>query len=191
MFSINKNTENQIIIKNSKFICKMYKVSTTDEVNYILESLRKEYKDATHVCFGYILENKRKYSDDSEPTGTAGAPIIDVLDKNELVNTLAVVIRYFGGIKLGAGGLIRAYSKAVTECLKLVEKEKIVFYNYYELNSKYDDLKLLNNLTKDLEIIKKDFSENIIYQIKVEKENDNTENIFKNTNIKIKKIKAN
>ncbi len=187
MKTINEEVSNEIIIKNSRFICYLYKTEDIDQMNNHLNSLRKEHKDATHVCFAYRLDNKEKYSDDGEPTGTAGAPIMDVLEKNNIQNCLAVVVRYFGGTKLGAGGLIRAYSKAVREALKLTSLEELVFYNYYELKTDYDNLKLLNNLTKNLTIITKDFKDDIVYQIKVERENDNILEVFNNTSIEVKK----
>lgn len=188
MITIKNSVKNEIIIKNSKFICHLIKIENINDVDKELKNLRKEYKDATHICWAYKFDNKQKYSDDGEPGGTAGAPIMDVIIKNNITNILAVVIRYFGGIKLGSGGLIRAYSKSVREALNKTEKEEIIFYNIYELKSNYDDLKLLNNLTKNLEIIKKDFSNDITYEIKLEKSKDNIPKIFKNTNIKIKKL---
>ena len=189
MFTIDKNNENEIIIKNSKFIGLIYKVETETEITNILEELRKDYKDCTHLTYAYKLKDRQKYSDDGEPTGTAGAPIMEVINKNELINVLIVVIRYFGGIKLGAGGLIRAYSKCAREVLNKCNKEEYINYNYYILTTDYDHLKLLNNLTKDLDIEKKLFDEEIIYEIKVEKEKDNIKEIFNNTEIKIKEIK--
>ena len=185
MVTINSNTNNELIIKNSKFIGYLYKVSSIEEIELLLEKTRKAHKDATHVCYAYRIENKEKCSDDGEPTGTAGAPIMDVLEKNDITNVLAIVVRYFGGTLLGAGGLIRAYSKTIREALKLTTLEEIVFYNYYELKANYDDLKLLNTLTKDLNIITKDFGELITYKIKIEKDLDSINELFKNTNIEI------
>lgn len=188
MVTIKEDTINEIEIKNSRFICYLYKVESIEEINEYLEYLRSKYKDASHVCFAYRIDGKEKYSDDGEPAGTAGSPIMDVLIKNDITNILAVVVRYFGGIKLGAGGLIRAYSKATSEALNYTSLEKVIFYNCYELQASYDDLKLLNTLTNNLDIIKKDFNQNVIYEIKIEKDVDNIDNIFKNTNIKIKKL---
>ena len=185
MVTINSNTNNELIIKNSKFIGYLYKVSSIEEIELLLEKTRKNHKDATHVCYAYRIENKEKCSDDGEPTGTAGAPIMDILEKNDITNVLAIVVRYFGGTLLGAGGLIRAYSKTIREALKLTTLEEIVFYNYYELKANYDDLKLLNTLTKDLNIITKDFGELITYKIKIEKDLDSINELFKNTNIEI------
>lgn len=185
MVTINSNTNNELIIKNSKFIGYLYKVSSIEEIELLLEKTRKNHKDSTHVCYAYRIENKEKCSDDGEPTGTAGAPIMDVLEKNDITNVLAIVVRYFGGTLLGAGGLIRAYSKTIREALKFTTLEEIVFYNYYELRANYDDLKLLNTLTKDLNIITKDFGELITYKIKIEKDLDSINELFKNTNIEI------
>lgn len=188
MFKIKDNVSNELIIKNSKFIGLIYYVDNIEKIENILESLRNEHKDATHICFAYRLENKEKYSDDGEPTGTAGAPIMEVIKKNDITNVLGVVIRYFGGIKLGAGGLIRAYSKTIRETLNKTLLEPIIFYNYYELETNYDNLKLLNTLTSNLEITNKDFSVTIKYQVKIEKDKDNINDIFKNTNILVKKL---
>ena len=191
MLQIKENVSNEIVIKNSRFICFLYNVSTIDNINSILENIRKDNKDATHICYAYRLERNQKYSDDGEPSGTAGTPIMNVLEKNNITNILAVVVRYFGGIKLGAGGLIRAYSKATRDTLSLANTEEIIFYDYYELISTYDDLKLLNTITKNLDIIEKEFKEHIVYKIKVRKETKETKEIellFKNTDIKIKKI---
>lgn len=190
MLQIQENISNEIVIKNSKFICFLYNVSTIDSINSILEKTRKDYKDATHICYAYRLEKVQKYSDDGEPGGTAGAPIMNVLEKNNVTNILAIVVRYFGGIKLGAGGLIRAYSKATREALSHANTDIVVFYDYYELISTYDDLKLLNSITKNLDIIEKEFKENIVYKIKIEKDKDITEICLqlKNTNIRIIKL---
>lgn len=189
MFTINETNKNEIIIKNSKFIGIIYNIESEKEINSIIDNLKKEYKDYTHICYAYKLENKQKYNDDGEPTGTAGAPIMEVINKNDLINTLIVVIRYFGGIKLGAGGLIRAYSKCAREVLKKCILNEYINYNYYRLSTNYDNLKLLNNLTNDLEVTSKSFEENIIYYVKVKEENDDVINRFENTDINVEKFK--
>ena len=120
---------NEIIIEKSRFITSIYNVSSIEEVNEILSSTRKKYYDATHNCYAYILgdtANVAKASDDGEPSKTAGFPILDVLKKNGLTNVLCIVTRYFGGILLGAGGLVRAYSSSASEAIKkgiLLEKK--------------------------------------------------------------------
>ena len=118
MKSIEKNIEETYIINKSKFITKLYRIESEEEILNILDNLKKEYKDATHICYAYIISNTKRFNDDGEPGGTAGIPILNVLENNELDYILAVVIRYFGGIKLGAGGLVRAYSNCVSETVK-------------------------------------------------------------------------
>lgn len=99
-------------IKKSKFIALLYEVETVDEISDILNNLKKEHKKAKHFPYAYKIDLNVKKSDDKEPSGTAGAPILNIIERNNLNNSLLVVIRYFGGIKLGAGGLLRAYSNA-------------------------------------------------------------------------------
>ena len=110
--------QNEIIIKKSRFISLMYEISSKEDVDNILEVLKKEHKKARHFPYAYKLNNTAKKSDDKEPSGTAGLPIYNTIERNNLNNTLIVVIRYFGGIKLGAGGLIRAYSSAAANLLE-------------------------------------------------------------------------
>ena len=118
MKTISSNIENEIVINKSRFICKIYKVYNEEEVLDKLKDIKKEYKDATHYCYSYIIDNTKRFNDDGEPGGTAGMPILNVLENSNLNYILAVVIRYFGGIKLGAGGLLRAYSSAANEATK-------------------------------------------------------------------------
>lgn len=109
----------EIIIKKSRFIGFMYEVNSEDEVKEVLESLKKEHKKARHIPYAYKIDNKVKKSDDKEPASTAGSPILNIIDRKDLNHVLVVVIRYFGGIKLGAGGLIRAYSAAANASTEL------------------------------------------------------------------------
>jgi len=104
-------------INKSKFYSYAYNVKTMEEINSILENHKKEHKKATHICYAYIVDDngtKEKYNDDKEPKGTAGQPIMNVIKKRGLRNILIVVVRYFGGTKLGAGGVLRAYSKSAS-----------------------------------------------------------------------------
>lgn len=121
MYIINKNIENEIIIKKSRFITKLIYIDDIDKVNDIINNLRKEYKKSTHICYAYIINGMEKAVDDGEPSGTAGRPILNVLQKKNVTNILAIVIRYFGGVKLGAGGLVRAYTNSISEAFKLTE----------------------------------------------------------------------
>ncbi len=104
-------------IKKSKFIAYYYEVETKEEVKKLWESLKKEHKKARHIPYAYILTNTAGKSDDKEPSGTSASPIYQVLERNNLTNKVIFVVRYFGGTKLGAGGLIRAYKTASTNVL--------------------------------------------------------------------------
>ena len=108
-------------IKKSRFICHLKRVETEDEAKAFIQAIKKEHWKATHNCSAFTLGERQEIqrtSDDGEPSGTAGVPMLEVLKKNELINVCAVVTRYFGGIKLGAGGLIRAYAGAVADGVK-------------------------------------------------------------------------
>ncbi len=105
---------NELVINKSRFIGILIELTSSEDMAKHLEILRKEHKKATHICYAYVYSIDQvleKCSDDGEPKGTAGAPIMNVLKRRGCKNTMIVVIRYFGGIKLGAGGLVRAYSK--------------------------------------------------------------------------------
>ena len=163
MYTINKTYEYTQEIKKSTFTCTLIPVNSIEEVNENLKQIRKKYYDATHNCYSYVITNKDgtssiKASDDGEPSQTAGVVILDVLQKYDLTNVLAVVTRYFGGIKLGAGGLVRAYSSSTSGAVKTIEFVPIIkmihinikfdysyaneilklFRNYKEVDSKYE-----------------------------------------------------
>ena len=127
--TIYRGGEDEIIEKKSRFIATVVPVNTEEEALEFVEKTRKKYWDARHNCFAYIIGERgqlQRCSDDGEPNGTAGKPMLDVLLGNELRNVAVVVTRYFGGTLLGTGGLVRAYSQAVKEGLKncvLVERK--------------------------------------------------------------------
>ena len=105
-------------IKKSKFYAYNYSVDNIDEINNILDTLRKEHKKARHIVYAYKIDGVEKKFDDGEPSGTAGMPLYNIINKKNLNHTLIVVVRYFGGIKLGAGGLLRAYNQAGSDVTK-------------------------------------------------------------------------
>jgi uncharacterized YigZ family protein len=110
--------EHEIVIEKSRFIAHVSRAETEEKAQEFIQSIKKQHWNATHNCSAYLIgENDQiqKANDDGEPSGTAGVPILEVLKKKQLKDTVVVVTRYFGGIKLGAGGLIRAYSKATSE----------------------------------------------------------------------------
>ena len=164
MYSIKNNVENTIEIKKSKFITKLYKIDSISEINSILEEIDNEHRNATHVCFAYIIDGKEKCSDDGEPSGTAGIPILNILKKKNLTNILAVVIRYFGGIKLGAVGLVRAYSNSVVDTLKETSIIELEEGYLIEAEFSYDQMKLIDYILEDKKIIEKTYDTNVIYK---------------------------
>lgn len=126
--TIYEGGEGEIIEKKSRFIATTRLVKTEEDAAAFIEEMRKKYWDATHNCFAYVIGERREIvrcSDDGEPSGTAGRPMLDVLLGEELYDTAVVVTRYFGGTLLGTGGLVRAYSKAVQEglaCSRVITK---------------------------------------------------------------------
>ncbi|MHC5217210.1 YigZ family protein [Enterococcus sp. LJL128] len=117
-FTIRQDGQSELEIKKSRFICFLKRVSTEEEAKAFIAGIKKEHWKANHNCSAFILGDQgeiQRSSDDGEPSGTAGIPMLEVLKKQELINVAAVVTRYFGGTKLGAGGLIRAYSHAVSQ----------------------------------------------------------------------------
>ena len=139
MFTIVKDFRQEIVIEKSRFICTLKKVHSEAEAQEFIKTIKKEFWDATHTCSAYIVdEMAQRSSDDGEPSGTAGLPMLEVLRKNKLTNTAAVVTRYFGGIKLGAGGLVRAYTNSVAEAVKatgIAQKVLVSKFSFiYDLN---------------------------------------------------------
>lgn len=154
MYTINNEYIYELEIKKSRFISVLKKVKDITEIDKILSDLKEEYKDATHYCYAYIINDKKKSSDDNEPGGTAGLPILQALEKNNLNYVLCVVIRYFGGIKLGAGGLIRAYSKATSEAIKNSDKTELIKGLEIKFTTNYEEQKRIDYLLKDYQFTK-------------------------------------
>jgi uncharacterized YigZ family protein len=115
--------EHEIIIQKSRFICYIERVTNEKDAQSFIQQIKKKHYDANHNCSSYIIgenDHIQKANDDGEPSGTAGVPMLEVLKKKQLKDTVVVVTRYFGGIKLGTGGLIRAYGKSVSEGLSAI-----------------------------------------------------------------------
>ncbi|OIK11439.1 YigZ family protein [Bacillus sp. MUM 13] len=115
--------ENEIVIERSRFIASIARTETEEEALAFIQEIKKKHRDATHNCSAYMIGEQnliQKANDDGEPSGTAGVPILEVLKKKNLKDTTVVVTRYFGGIKLGAGGLIRAYSNSTSEGIEAI-----------------------------------------------------------------------
>lgn len=133
-YTVKNTIENEYIVQKSKFISHVHHVENEDEAQALIQSISKTHWKANHNCFAYVLgetSHIQKASDDGEPSGTAGVPILEVLKKLDLRDTLVVVTRYFGGIKLGAGGLIRAYSTATSNGIQatgVVERVPVTIF---------------------------------------------------------------
>ena len=186
MKTIAKAVESEINVKKSQFICHLFPTKTKKESKEIILKVNEQYNDATHNCTAYIVSDGEGFDDDGEPGGTAGKPMINVLRKNELHNVTAVVTRYFGGIKLGAGGLVRAYSKSVLEAINEAEILEVELYDVYKLIFEYSDIKLADGEVRNnnLEVIAKDYSDKVIYEV-VSKDFRDIEKIFEKYNGKI------
>lgn len=169
---LKEETTNTIVIEKSKFICYMKHIQTEQDFKDYLNLIKKKHYDADHVCSGFISNNIKRSNDDGEPSGTAGSPILNVLEKNNLNEMCALVVRYFGGVKLGAGGLIRAYSSAVSECIKtgtLIENIEYPKYNLvltYELANKVEHY-IKNNTI----LLNTKYDENITFEFALDDKN--------------------
>jgi uncharacterized YigZ family protein len=172
--SVSKNIENSIVVTKSKFISNIFYVENIQEADNFIKSIRKKYNDARHHCYAYIIQNGNdvysKSSDDGEPSGTAGDPILQVLTKGGFSNTLIVVTRYFGGILLGTGGLVRAYTdaaksslvednivtKAYGHLMEMVipyDKLEEVKYKFSMNNIKISNIEYTENIKLTLEVL--------------------------------------
>ena len=170
MNTIKDNSKYELIIKNSKFITLIYKINDQKDISIYLNKVKEEYKDATHYCYAYILNNIKKSSDDGEPSGTAGIPILKVLEMSNLTNILVIVIRYFGGIKLGANGLIRAYTKSTANAIKENNIIELTEGINLDITFPYNKQKEIDYLLKDIKINNKEYNDNITYNIDIQKE---------------------
>ncbi len=179
MKTIAKPVQSEINIKKSQFICHLFPTKNKKESKQIIERINQEYNDATHNCTAYIVSDGEGFDDNGEPGGTAGKPMINVLRKNDLHNITAVVTRYFGGIKLGAGGLVRAYSKSVLEAINNAEILEVELYDIYTIIFEYSDIKTVDNEIRSnaLEVTNKEYYDKVNYDV-VSKDNRNIEEIF-------------
>lgn len=174
--TIKENTSSEIVEKKSKFIANLFYVQSQEEAEEKIKEMRKKYHDARHNCYAYSIMTKEgiinKMSDDGEPSGTAGNPMLNIILKKELVNVLVIVTRYFGGILLGTGGLVRAYSDAT---LKAIEKVEFVIEQIgyeLEITINYQELKKIEYYCEKnkLSIVNIEYGEKIKCNIEVTKE---------------------
>lgn len=149
--TINKSVESIYKEKGSKFLSFLYPVTSVEEVKEYLTQLKKKYYDATHHCYAYIIGYDKetfRMNDDGEPSSTAGKPIYGQLQSNDLTNVLLVVVRYFGGTKLGVSGLIKAYKESSAECIALAEIVEKQVKHKYIIYFAYEDMNVVMNILK-------------------------------------------
>ena len=165
MKTIAKPFQTSIDIKKSQFICRLFPAQTESEAKEIINEISEKYKDATHNCTAYVVSDGEGFDDDGEPGGTAGRPMLNVLKKNDMENIVAIVTRYFGGIKLGAGGLVRAYSKSVLEALAIAEIVDMELYEIFRFTFEYQHIKAIDSeiRSKNLAVVDKQYEVNVIY----------------------------
>ena len=170
MKTISEKITNELIIKNSKFITIIYPITSIENIQGLIDETKLVYPKATHYCYAYIINDIKRSSDDKEPSGTAGTPMLNVLTKENYTNILVITVRYFGGIKLGAGGLVRAYSKSVKEALNIATTIDLELGYRVQITASYSKQKELDYLLKNALIIKKEYQEKIEYEVLISKD---------------------
>lgn len=172
--TIKDTIQAEIIEKKSKFIANLFYVESAKQAEDIIKETKKRYHDARHNCVAYrIIEDEKiveKASDDGEPSGTAGMPMLQILKSNNLANVLVIVTRYFGGILLGTGGLVRAYSNSLIKAIEKSQKQEKCLGVEIELNIEYPEFENFKYYCKKnkINIINTNYSENIVCNIELE-----------------------
>lgn len=173
--SIAKPAHSEITIKKSRFLCTLAPTDTKERSDEIIAEIKKEHYNATHNCSAVIIGENRGYqhsSDDGEPQGTAGLPMLEVLRNNDLTDITAVVTRYFGGILLGAGGLVRAYSSSVAEAVKNAAITQNIPAVIYEFAIDYNGYSKLMNLAHAYDSLPQaDFLDKVYARVVIEEQN--------------------
>ncbi len=173
--TIKEDGQVQEEIKKSRFICHIKRVTTEEEARNFIQTVKKEHYKATHNCSAFILGERseiKRSSDDGEPSGTAGVPMLGVLENHQLTNVCAVVTRYFGGIKLGAGGLIRAYAGSIALAIKEIGSVHIKEQLGLRLTLSYSQYQELPNFLKAKQLQEQDtaFTDQVQTTIFVDKD---------------------
>ena len=162
----------EIEIKKSRFLGAAHYVDSEEQAAAIVNSIRKEHYSARHVCYAYSIGDKNprlKFSDDGEPGGTAGKPILDVITNSSVENILITVVRYFGGTLLGTGGLVRAYTEAASEAVKAAKTKVVALCAIYEISLPYSDYDKVRFLleTKENVLMDVEYTENVIIKLTI------------------------
>lgn len=159
-------------LSKSKFICYAHRVFHEAEAKEYLLQIKKLHPDASHHCYAYVIGSHHDISrsnDDGEPSGTAGSPMLEALRLSGIHDCMCITVRYFGGIKLGAGGLVRAYSAAVSETLKAAPKMKITLVYHYQMSFGYEWIGKLDYIlrTQNATLLQQDYGESVSYDFYV------------------------
>lgn len=164
-YCVKGKSEREIVINKSRFITTLMPVESAEQAFEEIRKISKKYSDATHNCYAFVSNREnteQRFSDDGEPQGTAGMPMLEVLRKRNYRMTLAVVTRYFGGIKLGAGGLVGAYSRSVSEALDDAEYAEYEKAKFCEAVCEYSDFrKLSDELSKKAQIVEVSYGDKV------------------------------
>lgn len=165
-----RNGTHEIEIKKSRFICHLYRVTDEADARACIENVRKEHWSANHNCTAWIIgknQGNQRSSDDGEPSGTAGMPMLEALRRREVTDTLAVVTRYFGGVMLGAGGLIRAYGGVVNNALDAIGITERVPLAVIHVNADYDDAGRIENAirSRNVNLVDTAYSMDVTFEI--------------------------
>lgn len=164
-FCVKGVSEREIVINRSRFITTLMPIDSAEQAFEEIKKISKRYSDATHNCYAFVSNRagtEQRFSDDGEPQGTAGMPMLEVLKKRNVRMTLAVVTRYFGGIKLGAGGLVGAYSSSVAEALDNAVVAKFDYASYYVAECGYSEYRRLSDeIAKEAQITGVDYDDSV------------------------------
>lgn len=167
---LKEDFQHSLVIERSEFLCFLRKCFTEEEAKAFIQEIRRRHPDASHHCYAYIAgehHELQRSNDAGEPSGTAGVPMLEALKKSGLQDLCAVTVRYFGGIKLGAGGLIRAYSRSVSEAVQLAPKVKTVMMDEYQIRFTYDLIGRIDYLLREqCDILTKDYDEQVCYRLR-------------------------
>ena len=164
MYYLSEQITFESMIDKSRFIAIITPLFLSNDTQSILKTIKKQYPKANHYCSAYISETGTGSSDDGEPSGTAGVPILEILNKYNLMDVYAVVVRYFGGIKLGAGGLIRAYAGTTKDALSQAKLLKKVTTRNFSVTFSYDKIQFMDQIFGEM-IIDKSFEKDVTYTL--------------------------
>lgn len=174
--TIDKDVQAEIVEKKSKFIANIFYVETVEEAEEKVKEIKKKHYDARHNCYAFSIFSKEgivnRFSDDGEPSGTAGSPMLNILNSKGIVNAVVIVTRYFGGILLGTGGLVRAYTGAMQEALKEIQEVTKDTGLEVCLETSYPDLEKMKYYLKqnNIDIVNTEFSENVNVYVDITEE---------------------